>query len=135
MIKSIREYLNKFAKSNYKEYIKKIIAIDYKTEVLVEIAKILFNKAVKETNYVELYMELCDQLMRKFKSPEKNFRKMFIQKCQSIFEDNLDNEYNTVLKDVDEEERKQKNKLRLLGNMKLIGELYIRGALNDNVLV
>ena len=73
--------------------------------------------------------------MKKFKSPEKNFRKMFIQKCQSIFDNNFDNEYDTVLKDVDEEERKQKHKLRLLGNMKLIGELYIRGALNDNVLV
>jgi len=134
-IKEVRNLLNKFAKSNYKEYTKLILSMTYTGEVLMEVAKILFNKAVKEASYVEFYMELCDQLMKKFKSTELNFRKMFITKCQSIFEENKDNEYDQVLKDVDEDERRSKNRMRLFGNMKLIGELFIRGALNDQVLL
>jgi hypothetical protein len=133
-IKEIRSMLNKFAKANYMEYTKQIVSKEYSPEELSELVKILFNKSVKESLYVEYYMELCDQMMKKYKGKEPNFRKLFISKCQSLFEETKQDMYDSTLNDVDEDERKEKSKTRLLNNIILIGELFVRGALTESIL-
>ena len=134
IIKEVRNILNKISKSNYKEMARKIVNdFQYTPTVLEELSKILFNKAVKEACYVEYYMELSDMLFKKFKSAEMNFRKMFISRCQSLFEGKVSEDMEKYV-DVDDEEKRIKHKLRLMGNMKLIGELFIRAALNEEIV-
>jgi hypothetical protein len=135
IIKEVRNILNKISKSNYKEMCKQIANnFPYTPIVLEELSKILFNKAVKEANYVDYYMELCDMLFKKYKAPSMNFRKMFVSRCQFVFEGGKDEELEKF-KDIDEEEKRVKHKSRLMGNIRLIGELFIRGALTEDIVL
>jgi len=140
-IRNIRILLNKLAKDNYPRVADSILNNDYNKEVLSSLVSILFNKCVNEHRYIDLYMKLVDQLFLKFKQPNNiknnplNFKKQFIEKCQIIFEGGPDDFMKELPGDLDEEEKKQKKKQRMLGNTKLIGQLFIRGALTDAVVI
>ena len=61
---------------------------------------------------------------------------MFIDHCQRTFEDmESENLFKNAPKDMDETEKHYKKRQRILGNIKLIGELYIRGALPEKVVI
>lgn len=145
-VRNLRILLNKLARDNFARISDSILNnFSYNAEILEELAHILFNKCVKEHAYIDVYMQLVDQLFRKFRStakpgePEKtpslNFRKMFIVKCQSTFENKSTDEFLKELpSDLDEEEKRQKKRQRMFGNTKLIGQLFIRGAIPDAVV-
>ena len=98
----------------------------------------LFNKCVKEPNYIDLYMELVDNLNLKFniktaKGEEGlNFRKHFLTLCQKKLE-NPENDllFMASLEDSDDDVRMNKRQ-RLFGNVKLIAELFNRGLAPDS---
>jgi hypothetical protein len=140
-IRNIRILLNKLAKDNFARVADSILNSDYDKEILSSLVSILFNKCVNEHRYIDLYMKLVDQLFLKFKqssntkSSPLNFKKQFIEKCQIIFEGGPDDFLKELPGDLDEEEKKQKKRQRMLGNTKLIGQLFIRGALTDVVVI
>jgi len=146
-VRNLRILLNKLAKENFARISDTILnTIQYNEEILQELANILFNKCVKEHKYIEVYMQLVDQLIAKFKPPKKgkegekspqkgpvlNFKKMFIEQCQNTFKEKSTEEFMKSLPtDIDEEEKKSKRKQRMFGNTKLIGQLFIRGNIPE----
>jgi len=148
IVRNLRILLNKLAGENFARVSDSILNnFAYTDEILKELAKILFNKCVKEPKYIHLYIELVDQLFRKFsiskyKEPQvkenigMNFRRTFLDLCQEAFE-NRENEafLKELPNDLSEEEKSFKKKQRVFGNIKLIGELFAHGAINDNIVV
>jgi intergrase/recombinase len=50
--------------------------------------KIIFMRATTENNYLEIYVQLCIELFRKFNDKdnhEMNFKKLLLSKCQKQF--------------------------------------------------
>ena len=148
-VRNLRILLNKLARDNFARISDTILNnFSYNEEILKELAHILFNKCVKEHTYIDVYMQLVDQLLHKFRSgakgkeatPDKpdlalNFKKLFIDQCQSTFEEKSPDAFLKELpNDLDEEEKKLKKRQRMLGNTKLIGQLFIRGAIPDLVV-
>jgi len=51
--------------------------------------KIIFMKATTENTYLEIYVELCVELFKKFNdkdNQEMNFKKLLLSKCQKQFQ-------------------------------------------------
>lgn len=136
-IRNLRILLNKLAKDNFARVSDSIVNNEYDEEIMKSLVSILFNKCVNEHTYIDLYMKLVDQLFHKFRQTKKllNFKKLFIEKCQLTFEEAPDDFLKELPGDLDEEEKKQKKRQRMLGNTKLIGQLFIRGALADIVVI
>eukprot|EP01022_Parablepharisma_sp_SALTPOND_P023121 TRINITY_DN47_c0_g4_i1.p9 TRINITY_DN47_c0_g4~~TRINITY_DN47_c0_g4_i1.p9 ORF type:complete len:487 (+),score=92.28 TRINITY_DN47_c0_g4_i1:25851-27311(+) len=137
VLRNIRILLNKLSKANFDRICDSLLnSFSYSQEILQELSKLLFSKCVKEPSFIELYMELVDKLIGKFKPLTKteeglNFKKVFLNLCQSkldnpendlLFRAALEDDYDTVLS----------KKERLFGNVRLISELFNRGLAPDN---
>ena len=143
-VKEIRILLNTIAEENYEKIADKIVnEFEYNIHTLDALAKLLFNKSIKEPSYVDLYLRLCYTLFRKFKkhNEEKgenpmSFRKLFISRVQNLFQGE-DEEKVTIDKlpeIIDNEEKQYKKRQKIFGNIRLIGELFVRGLIDDRVL-
>jgi len=94
----------------------------------------LFSKSVKEPNFIDLYMEIVDQFFAKFKvlkDKELNFKKMFLIHCQEKLHAQ-ENDILLMATSGEDEEVFMKKKERIRGSVKLIAELFIRGAIPDD---
>ena len=50
--------------------------------------KIIFMKSTTETSYLDVYINLCMSLFKKFNDPENeemNFKKLLLNKCENQF--------------------------------------------------
>lgn len=153
-IRNLRILLNKLSKENYARiYDTALNNFTYTSEVLEKLAKMLYNKCVKEQRYVDLYMGLIEQLFLKFKKgPKKagemvdkpelqpegellDFKMMFLEFCQGTFDNPENDNFIHGLPDkIDDEERKILLKQYTSGNITLIGELLNRGAIPDKIV-
>jgi hypothetical protein len=84
-VKELRILLNKLSKDNF-ETISKSILNDhtYTPSLLNELMKIIFMKSTTEQTYLELYVDLCILLFRRFndkENKEMNFKKLLLSKC------------------------------------------------------
>jgi len=142
VMRNIRILLNKISKSNFARINDTLLNMfTYTQEILQEFSKLLFNKCIKEPNYIELYMELAHQMIKKFKSQSKepanplNFKKYFIDLCQR----NLENPENDLLFNsaglADDEGIILSKKARAFANIKLICELFNRGIMPDKFVI
>jgi len=146
-IRNIRILLNKLAGENFarvSDTIQNNFA--YTEEIVERLAKMLFNKCIKEPKYIHLYIKLADQLFKKFSASTlgqsgrivvgSNFRRTFLNLCQEAFENRQSNDFfNDLSSDMTEEERAFRKRQHILGSMKLIGELFSQGILTDAVLI
>ena len=95
----------------------------------------LFSKSIKEPNFIDLYMELVDQLFVKFKARTNeaglDFKKLFLSHCQSKLQTQDNDIFLMSSLEEGDDEVKLKKKERIYGSVKLISELFIRGAIPD----
>lgn len=145
-IRNIRILLNKLAGENFARVSDTIQNnFVYTKEIIDKLAKMLFNKCVKEPKYIHLYIKLADQLFKKF-APRKseagrltigsNFRKNFLNLCQEAFENRNNNDFlKEFSTDLTEEEKSFRKKQQMLGSMKLIGELFVHGIITDIIVI
>ncbi len=91
----------------------------------------IFNKCIKEPNYIDLYMEIVDQLFAKFKAnKDLNFKRLFLNYCQEKLQAQ-DNDILLIATGEEDDDTVMKKKERIMGSMRLIGELFVRGAVPD----
>ncbi|OEH77984.1 hypothetical protein cyc_00418 [Cyclospora cayetanensis] len=150
--RTLNALLNKLTIDNFGVVCEKICIEEEQFESLEDLqllADLLFNKAVSEPEYSEMYADLY-QILR-WRSPEfalpgeerrVNFHRTFVNRCQDEFE-KLQGENVLVITeeeraecvDTDDEAKLlKKKKTRVLGNMRFIGELFLRRALSPKVL-
>lgn len=145
-VRNLRILLNKLAGENFARVSDTIQNnFVYTGEILETLAKMLFNKCVKEPKYIHLYIKLVDQLLKKFAACRSgdsrsalgpNFRRTFLNLCQEAFENRHSSDFLKDLPaDATEEERDFRRKQQMLGSMRLIGELFAHGIVTDTVLI
>ena len=88
-VRELRILLNKLSKGNFETVSKKILNdFQYSPSILKELMKIIFMKATTESTYLELYVQLCKQLFKRFadkENKEMNFKNLLLMKCQKQF--------------------------------------------------
>ena len=115
---NMKKLLNKISDKNYEKILEQIIDFEIKDDpfCLNTIVKEIFEKALLEPKFSNIYAKICIELIKKYKNfPNINFERLLISHCQNFFSErdlnNLD-EYDELLK-----------KKKILGNSFFIGEL------------
>ncbi|KFH15118.1 MIF4G domain-containing protein [Toxoplasma gondii MAS] len=150
--RSINSLLNKMSIEKFVVVAEKI-AVEGESlenaEELQMLADLVYAKAVTEPEYSETYADLCQLLKwrsldfdKEGEEKQLNFNRAFVNRCQEEFEALQ----GMQALEVTEEERAQchseeevqkltkKKKDRVLGNMRFIGELYLRKCIAPSVL-
>jgi hypothetical protein len=139
--RNLRGFLNMLTKDNYEETKAQILGVikdnvDYQVKFL----DVLFQKAVLERAYVELYAKLCKELDKELpqknppkeskakdgdKKPKQNsvMRGKLLDKCREIFQIKNNEKFDEYIKEKDPVERENKLKKFVLGNVYFITEL------------
>ena len=131
------EYLNILTVDNY-EVTKKLIfdKISPDTAFQEKFLDVLFQKAVHEKAFVNIYAKLCKELDKDLpqkiekknntslnKKPTSIMRNKLLEKCREIFKIENYSKFDEYIKVDDPIEREQKLKKIFLGNVNFIGEL------------
>lgn len=148
LLKVFRGHLNKLTPQKYDSLIEKIIALDLSgPERLSSVIDLVFDKAVDEPGFCELYARMCKMIANK----NSQFCFHLVKKCQDEFEtsdlyDGLN--VDERKQDIDQEADVNKKKLmteelyedmrirrrKYLGTIKLIGEMYKLGLLLPKII-
>ncbi|KAH7281041.1 hypothetical protein KP509_36G027000 [Ceratopteris richardii] len=138
VLRTVKGILNKLTPEKFDVLVDQLLkaGID-SAEILKGVISLVFDKAVLEPTFCPLYAELCVHLSKalpEFPSDEADgkpvtFRRILLNSCQEEFEgiDKLQAEVHQLTKSEEEAEHIEKekfSKLRMLGNIKLIGELF-----------
>ncbi len=110
----------------------------------------LFKKAVTEKSYVVIYARLCKEVDRELTPKEENlkssisgkkpptrtsdFRTKLLEKCKNVFKSEDQEELSLYSSIKDPEERLQRQKAFLLGNVNFIAEMIINKILSKKVV-
>ncbi|MCQ2820602.1 MAG: MIF4G domain-containing protein, partial [archaeon] len=150
----LTELLNVLTIDNYDETYKKIFEIlEQETINQEKFIEVLFQKAVREKAFTNLYAKLCKELDKelpqkadKGEAPPKTtekasnakrtsyLRSKLLEKCREIFKmDNLAHVESYIKADTPEE-HEQKFKKFLLGNVNFIGELVAISLLSKKIV-
>jgi len=138
-----RSLLNKLTEERFESLCSQLLALPLSTpEQLAVVVAEIFLKATTENGFRSLYTELCMRLDIHLSSQTnaiggKAFRKALVNECQATFERSLqppDASLFENLKGDDCFEMEMKVKTRILGNMRLIGDLLVRRLLAPKLL-
>lgn len=110
----------------------------------------LFKKAVTEKSYVVIYARLCKEVDRELTPKEENlkssisgkkplaktsvFRTKLLEKCKNVFKNEDQEELSLYDNIKDPEEKLQRQKAFLLGNVNFIAEMIINKILSKKVV-
>eukprot|EP00467_Chlorarachnion_reptans_P021892 CAMPEP_0114517012 /NCGR_PEP_ID=MMETSP0109-20121206/17656_1 /TAXON_ID=29199 /ORGANISM="Chlorarachnion reptans, Strain CCCM449" /LENGTH=1169 /DNA_ID=CAMNT_0001697483 /DNA_START=259 /DNA_END=3768 /DNA_ORIENTATION=+ len=152
--------LNKICPENFEKIVTKVVegnekdlVIDSKPKLDMT-ARITFEKAIAELVFCSTYAQFCYSLWKKLpsfdaKTFEKievdskkqqkiyDFRRVILDMCQrefSKFTNDTKAEASSDLSAKELESKQSKAKVRILGTIRLIGELYIRNMITERII-
>lgn len=148
--KRFRSILNKLTPNNFENLAKAVTDLNIDTEAkLGEVIDIVFAKALAEPGYCVLYGQMCSHL-KKITAGTANFGNTLLKRCQNQFQSDIysgidmqgrkekieKEESKEVKKQLQEElyEEMYRCRMRGLGLIKFIGELYKIQMLNDKIM-
>lgn len=127
--------------------------INLATENQEKFIEVLFKKAVTEKSYVVIYAKLCKEVDRELtpkedpnskdkllgatkKAPAKTsaFRTKLLEKCKNVFKNEDQDEISLYSNIKDPEEKQQRQKAFILGNVNFIAEMIINKILSKKVV-
>ncbi|KAL2609525.1 hypothetical protein R1flu_028098 [Riccia fluitans] len=137
-IKTVKGILNKLTPEKYQTLLEQLVQARITSpDILQDVVSLVFDKVVLEPTFCPMYAELCVDLSKalsEFPSSEPGekpitFRRVLLNTCQCEFEgaDALGAEIRQMTGPDQELARLEKErnvKLRTLGNIKFIGELF-----------
>ncbi|KAK9888566.1 hypothetical protein WA026_000810 [Henosepilachna vigintioctopunctata] len=161
LYKRVRGVLNKLTPQKFDTLLNQIKSLKVDTiDRLQGVINLIFEKAVDEPNFSVAYAKMCKELSLqmqvsvnsdKKKEDIVNFRKLLINRCQEEFEKNSKDEtsINEKLKEIeissDPEKKKdlqfeleeihRRIRMRSVGNIRFIGELFKFGMLTTNIMM
>nr|XP_012148386.1 PREDICTED: eukaryotic translation initiation factor 4 gamma 3-like isoform X3 [Megachile rotundata] len=161
LYKRVRSVLNKLTPQKFSTLVDQVRALNIDTpERLQGVINLVFEKAVDEPSFSVAYALMCKELaMMEVSGGDKNserqegsfsFKKLIITRCQNEFEKNPVNEVARAarLKEIDEctdperkkdlqlalEEEERRIRIKSVGNIRFIGELYKQGMLTTKIM-
>ncbi|CAG9467325.1 unnamed protein product [Pedinophyceae sp. YPF-701] len=141
--RQIRGILNKLAPEKFERLLGQMLEIVTTAEALRLTISLVFEKAVAEPTFCNLYAELCEALSRElpeFPPPEGESRpikfvKVLLNTCHDEFEAARDaREKLRVAKPEDAAEAERHAKSRTMGTVRLIAHLHLREAGDSKVV-
>ncbi|XP_049324210.1 eukaryotic translation initiation factor 4 gamma 1-like isoform X2 [Astyanax mexicanus] len=156
MLRLFRSILNKLTPQTFDRLIQRVTELAIDTEERLRgVISLVFEKAVREPHFSEIYAKMCHRLVDlkvpTSKDPAVNveFRVLLLHCCKEEFKKNKDeeiieekqkqldaateNEERQQLKE-ELEEAKNKARRRSLGNIKFVGELFKLRMLKDSII-
>eukprot|EP00884_Botryococcus_braunii_P007223 jgi/Botrbrau1/16501/Bobra.0142s0095.1 len=142
-LKAIKGILNKLTPEKFERLLGQLVDYVGNAEILHGTITLVFENAVAQPTFVAMYSELCDNLSKVLpdfapaegETKPMTFRRILLNTCQEEFEGTAD--ARAGLKDLPPDEREnaeRKVKLRTLGNIRLISELYKRDVVPEKIL-
>jgi len=141
ILRAARSILNKLTLEKFESLFEQLATCGLnRPEHISMLMQEIFEKATIQHNFIPMYAELCLQLEKDPRiasvvdETDKmyNFRRLLLNQCQLVFEQVLSNDGVEAEKD---KEVAFCRKQRALGNMKLIGQLLVKGMLSSDLFV
>eukprot|EP00656_Telonema_subtile_P038692 TRINITY_DN4390_c0_g7_i1.p1 TRINITY_DN4390_c0_g7~~TRINITY_DN4390_c0_g7_i1.p1 ORF type:complete len:1018 (+),score=286.17 TRINITY_DN4390_c0_g7_i1:196-3249(+) len=141
--KVVLALLNKMTPEKFEKLLVKLLDIKITTkDVMSMVIGSIFDKAVAEPAYATMYAELCKRLSAATPQVEEHgemhtFKRMLLKKCYDNFMNEAEEDEPELIEGEAQEEadeRFSQAKKRMLGNVTLIGELFKKGLLTENII-
>uniref|UniRef100_A0A803M4K4 Eukaryotic translation initiation factor 4G n=1 Tax=Chenopodium quinoa TaxID=63459 RepID=A0A803M4K4_CHEQI len=145
----LKAILNKLTPQNFEKLFEQVKEVKIDNVVtLTGVISQIFDKALTEPTFCEMYANFCSHLASELPDlsvdDEKiTFKRLLLNKCQEEFERgereeeeaNKDDGEGEIKQTEEERERKRlKARRRMLGNIRLIGELYKKRMLTERIM-
>lgn len=147
--RQLKGILNKLTPQNFEKLFEQVTAVNIDNAMTLRgvIAQI-FDKALMEPTFCEMYANFCCHLSGELpdfsEDNEKiTFKRLLLNKCQEEFErgereqeeaNKVDDEGEVKQSEEEREEKRIKARRRMLGNIRLIGELYKKRMLTERIM-
>ncbi|KAG8485087.1 hypothetical protein CXB51_021118 [Gossypium anomalum] len=145
----LKAILNKLTPQNFDKLFEQVKAVNIDNAVtLTGVISQIFDKALMEPTFCEMYANFCYHLAGELpdfsEGNEKiTFKRLLLNKCQEEFErgEREQEEANKVEEvgeakrsEEEREEKRIKARRRMLGNIRLIGEVYKKKMLTEKIM-
>ncbi|XP_027905523.1 eukaryotic translation initiation factor 4G-like isoform X1 [Vigna unguiculata] len=146
--RQLKAILNKLTPQNFDKLFEQVKEVNIDNAItLIGVISQIFEKALMEPTFCEMYANFCLHLASELpdfsEDNEKiTFKRLLLNKCQEEFERGEREEEEANKADEGEvkqsteerEERRVKARRRMLGNIRLIGELYKKKMLTERIM-
>ncbi|CAN6486723.1 unnamed protein product [Victoria cruziana] len=147
--RQLKAILNKLTPQNFEKLFMQVKEVDIDNVVTLKgVISQIFDKALMEPTFCEMYADFCFHLAGALPDMVENnekitFKRLLLNKCQEEFErgereqaEADKNEEEGAAKQTEEEREEQRLKYRrrMLGNIRLIGELYKKKMLTERIM-
>jgi hypothetical protein len=155
VMKEVRGMLNKLTLTNFEKLSEDLVQLEIvDPEELKGIVSIIFDKSLEEAHFCNMYARLCNKIkdqLPKFPEPEDvdpppgkekaprkelTFKRCLLNKCQEEFEraDRYEDLQEANETEAQHAAKSRKVRMRMLGNIKFIGELFAQKILNEKIM-
>ncbi|CAA2956159.1 eukaryotic translation initiation factor 4G [Olea europaea subsp. europaea] len=147
--RQLKAILNKLTPQNFEKLFEQVKQVNIDNVVTLSgVISQIFDKALMEPTFCEMYANFCFHLAVELpdlsvENERITFKRLLLNKCQEEFERGEKEEEEANKADVEgqakqsEEEREEKRlraRRRMLGNIRLIGELYKKRMLTERIM-
>lgn len=138
ILRKMKGILNKLTPEKFERLLGQLIPLITSHEILQGTIALVFENAVAQPTFVAMYANLCaelDSILPEFTGADgkpESFRKMLANTCQEEYEA-TESARNAASADKEEVQARAKN--RMLGNVRLIAELFRKGMVNDRIML
>nr|GME00004.1 eukaryotic translation initiation factor 4G-like isoform X1 [Ipomoea batatas] len=147
--RQLKAILNKLTPQNFERLFQQVkdVSID-NAATLAGVISQIFDKALMEPTFCEMYVDLCYHLSSElpdFVEDDQRitFKRLLLNKCQEEFErgereqaeaEKMEGDGEFKQSDQEREEKRIQARRRMLGNIRLIGELYKNKMLTERIM-
>ncbi|KAI3731937.1 hypothetical protein L1987_63130 [Smallanthus sonchifolius] len=147
--RQLKGILNKLTPQNFEKLFDQVKQVNIdNADTLSGVIGQIFDKALMEPTFVEMYANFCSRLAVELpgfgEDNEKiTFKRLLLNKCQEEFErgereeeeaNRTEEEGEIKQSEEEREEKRVKARRRMLGNIRLIGELYKKRMLTERIM-
>ncbi|KAK6240155.1 hypothetical protein QUC31_005624 [Theobroma cacao] len=147
--RQLKAILNKLTPQNFEKLFEQVKAVSIDSAgTLTGVISQIFDKALMEPTFCEMYANFCYHLAGELpdfsEDNEKiTFKRLLLNKCQEEFErgereqeeaNKVEEEGEAKQSEEEREEKRIKARRRMLGNIRLIGELYKKKMLTERIM-
>ncbi|KAI5430410.1 eukaryotic translation initiation factor 4G isoform X2 [Lathyrus oleraceus] len=146
--RQLKGILNKLTPQNFEKLFEQVKAVNIDNAVtLTGVISQIFEKALMEPTFCEMYANFCFHLAAALPDLSQDnekitFKRLLLNKCQEEFERgereqeeaNQADEGEVKQSDEEREAKRSKARRRMLGNIRLIGELYKKRMLTERIM-